>query len=65
MDRGAWWATVHRLAKIWTRLSAHTQNLRFSTLLVMMRETDMIQSQFCLFLRTYTVRAADILQRKY
>ena len=20
MDRGAWWATVHRLAKNWTRL---------------------------------------------
>ena len=21
MDRGAWWATVHRVAKSWTRLS--------------------------------------------
>ena len=21
MDRGAWWATVHRVAKTWTRLS--------------------------------------------
>ena len=28
MDRGVWWATVHRVAKSWTRLkqvSTHTQ----------------------------------------
>ena len=27
LDRGAWWATVHGVAKIWTQLSdyAHTQ----------------------------------------
>ena len=24
MDRGAWWATVHGIAKSWTRLSTHT-----------------------------------------
>ena len=24
MDRGAWWATVHRVARNWTRVSAHT-----------------------------------------
>ena len=24
MDRGAWQATVHRVAKSWTRLSVHT-----------------------------------------
>ena len=23
MDRGAWWATVHRVEKSWTRLSTH------------------------------------------
>ena len=23
MDRGAWWATVHGVAKSWTRLSIH------------------------------------------
>ena len=23
MDRGAWWATVHRVEQSWTRLSAH------------------------------------------
>ena len=23
MDRGAWWATVHEVAKSWTQLSAH------------------------------------------
>ena len=23
MDRGAWWATVHRVTKSWTRLSVH------------------------------------------
>ena len=26
MDRGAWQATVHRVAKSWTRLSVHTLN---------------------------------------
>ena len=24
MDRGAWWATVHGVAKSWARLSRHT-----------------------------------------
>ena len=24
MDRGAWWAEVHRIAKSWTQLSTHT-----------------------------------------
>ena len=24
MDRGAWWAAVHGIAKSWTRLNAHT-----------------------------------------
>ena len=24
MHRGAWWATVHGVAKSWTRLSMHT-----------------------------------------
>ena len=24
MDRGAWWATVHEVAKSWIQLSAHT-----------------------------------------
>ena len=26
MDRGAWWATVHEVAKSQTRLSKHTQD---------------------------------------
>ena len=26
MDRGAWWATVHRMAKSQTQLSTHTQS---------------------------------------
>ena len=25
MDRGAWWAAVHGVAKRWTQLSMHTQ----------------------------------------
>ena len=25
MDRGAWWATVHRIAKSWTRLIEHVR----------------------------------------
>ena len=25
MDSGAWWATVHRVTKSWTQLSAHIQ----------------------------------------
>ena len=24
MDRGAWWATVHKVTKSWTQLSTHT-----------------------------------------
>ena len=35
MDRGAWWVTVHRVAKIWTKLGSfvcmHTHiNIHFS-----------------------------------
>ena len=26
MDRGAWWATVHRVTKSWTRLSNRAQH---------------------------------------
>ena len=26
MDRGVWWATVHGVAKTWTRLSTHTKH---------------------------------------
>ena len=26
MDSGAWWATVHGAAKIWTQLSTHAVN---------------------------------------
>ena len=28
MDRGAWWATVHGVAKSWTRLRTHTRGAR-------------------------------------
>ena len=24
MDRGAWWATIHRVTKSWTHLNTHT-----------------------------------------
>ena len=27
MDRGAWWATAHRVAKSWTRLSTHVHGV--------------------------------------
>ena len=34
MDRGAWWATVHRVAKSWTGLIMHTfGNLSLPTFL--------------------------------
>ena len=26
MDRGAWWATLHRVTKRWTQMSAHAQS---------------------------------------
>ena len=26
MDRGAWWATVHRAAKSWTQLNEHKES---------------------------------------
>ena len=29
MDRGAWQATVHRVAKSWTRLSMHARQLKY------------------------------------
>ena len=29
MVRGTWWATVHGIAKNWTRLSAHTHHFQF------------------------------------
>ena len=33
MDRGAWWATVHRVTKSWTeRLSTHSTGIAFSLL---------------------------------
>ena len=28
IDRGAWWATVHGVAKSWTRLGTHTQKVK-------------------------------------
>ena len=40
MDRGAWWATVQRVTKSWTRLSIHTQH-------------GMIKSYSGIFPRTY------------
>ena len=30
MDRGAWWATVHEVAKSWTRVSTNTFTLQES-----------------------------------
>ena len=33
MDRGAWWATVHWVAKSWTRLSTHVR--MHSTILIL------------------------------
>ena len=32
MDKGAWWATVHRVPKTWTQLSTHTHVLPKTTL---------------------------------
>ena len=37
IDRGAWWATVHRVAKTWTRLkrlSTHPQNRLTASILI-------------------------------
>ena len=34
MDRGAWWATVHRVAKSQTRLSTHTRGYVYQNLQV-------------------------------
>ena len=28
MDRGAWWATIHGIAKSQSRLSSHTQDIQ-------------------------------------
>ena len=38
MDRGSWWATVHGVAKSWTRLTHTQQNiLYFSSLSLLVR----------------------------
>ena len=37
MDRGAWWATVHGVAKSWTRLSDFTFTFTFSYFCPLMR----------------------------
>ena len=34
MDRGAWWATIHGVAKSWTRLNKLTQRLNLAQLLL-------------------------------
>ena len=34
MDRGAWWATVHGVAKSWTRLSDFTFTFMFTELIM-------------------------------
>jgi len=34
MDRGAWWATVHGVAKSWTRLSGFAHSLTHSNSLL-------------------------------
>ena len=31
MDRGAWWATVHRITKSWTQLNMHIQSYHYVT----------------------------------
>ena len=31
MDKGAWWAVVHGIAKSWTRLSIHTHTHTHTT----------------------------------
>ena len=31
LDRGAWWATVHRIAKSWTQLKRHTMHAHMHT----------------------------------
>ena len=53
MDRGAWWAAVHRVTKSWTRLkwlSAHTRALVNWILLI--RDALQISSQICLYFQT-------------
>ena len=45
MDRGAWWATGHRVAKSWTRLkrlNAHACMLHLKTLAVRLLEVSKI-----------------------
>ena len=36
MDGGAWWATVHGVAKSWTRLSDFTFTFNFSSSLTLL-----------------------------
>ena len=45
MDRGAWWATVHRVAKIWTGLkefSTHAQLIYNVVLVSRVQQSDSV-----------------------
>ena len=46
MDRGAWWATVHGVAKSWTQVS------NFTFFLSPLGETRQVPQKICLFLAT-------------
>ena len=54
MNKGAWWATVHRVAKSWTQLSTYTHTHRFINIIPFkepgLHFTDFFLSLFHLFL---------------
>ena len=58
MDRGAWWATIHGVAKSWTRLSD------FHTLIIIiMHYMIILLSNYNLTYSHYNNKATDICDR--
>ena len=47
MDRGAWWATVHRVAKSWTRLKQLSTHIQ--TKVMFPQNVELISMSFCCY----------------
>ena len=53
MDKGVWWAVIHRVAKSWTcckQLSTHTHSQAAVTITIHVLWTLMIQNRYTLVL---------------
>ena len=54
MDRGAWWATAHRVAKSWTRLKQLSMQIRFYRIfLILIPMSKMTRSKVSIICLSY------------